>query len=51
MNGKEWNGKGYNKDNEIEYEIKNGNGYIKKYNYEGKLKSEGFYINGKKMEK
>ena len=48
LNGKEWNGKSYNGNNEIECEVKNGNGYIKKYNDGGELKSEGFYVNGKK---
>ena len=29
LNGKRWNGKQYNDNNEKVYEIKNGNGYIK----------------------
>ena len=41
----EW--KGYNKNGEIEYEIKDGKGYIKEYDY-GELKFEGEYLNGKK---
>ena len=30
-NGKRWNGKGYNKKGELEFELKNGNGIIKEY--------------------
>ena len=49
LNGKKWNGKGFNKNNEIEYEIKDGNGNIKVYNYDnGELKFEGEYLNGKR---
>ena len=46
MNGKKWNGKGYNINGNIEYEIKDGNGYIKEYDKNGKLIFEGEYING-----
>ena len=49
-NGIKWNGKGYNENNEIEYEIKNGTGKIKEY-INGRLLYEGEYKNGKKMEK
>ena len=31
LNGNSWNGKGYNKDGIIEFEIKNGNGKVKEY--------------------
>ena len=31
LEGKIWNGKGYNKKDNIEYEIKNGKGYFKEY--------------------
>ena len=31
LNGKLWNGKGYNRDGNFKYEIKNGKGYIKIY--------------------
>ena len=42
-NGKKWNGIGYDiKDNKV-YEIKNGEGYIKEYNDEGKLYIESEY--------
>ena len=34
FNGKKWNGKGYNKDGLMEFEIKKGKGYIKEYNYD-----------------
>ena len=42
-NGKKWNGIGYDiKANKV-YEIKNGEGYIKEYNDEGKLYIESEY--------
>ena len=50
LNGVKWNGKGYNRNSNIEYEIKYGKGIIKEYNYIGKLLFEGEYLNGKKME-
>ena len=43
-----WNGKGYDKNNNIVYELKNGNGYVKEYNDYGKLKFEVKFLNGKK---
>ena len=49
LNGLKWNGKGYNKDNEIIYEIKNGKGIVKEYNNRGdQLIFEGEYLNGKR---
>ena len=47
LDGKKWNGKIYNlEDNKIS-EIKNGTiEYIKEYDIEGDLKYEGKYING-----
>ena len=30
------------------YELKNGEGYIKEYNYKGNLVFEGEYLNGKR---
>ena len=50
MNGVKWNGKEYNS-SKIDYEIKDGKGNIKEYNYIGKLLFEGEYLNGKKNEK
>jgi len=45
--GKRWNGKGYNKNGNIEFEIKDGNGKGKEYNSNnGKLIFEGEYLNG-----
>ena len=46
LNGKKWTGKGYDKDNNILYELKEGNGYIKEYDYKGRLIIEGEYLNG-----
>ena len=34
--------------NNIVYELKNGKGLIKEYNYHGKLEFEGEYLNGKR---
>ena len=52
LNGKKWNGKGYDKKRNIIYELKNGNGYLKKYYYEyydrGHLIFEGEYKNSEK---
>ena len=48
INGLRWNGKGYDNNNEVVYELKNGNGYVKEYYNEGELKFEGEYLNGEK---
>jgi len=48
---KKWNGKGYDENGNIIYELINGNGYVKEYYDEGKLKFEGQYLNGKKTGK
>ena len=44
LNGKKWNGKGYNNFNEFAYELNNGKGFIKEYDYEGQLIFEGEYL-------
>ena len=47
-----WNGKGYDENGNITYELINGNGKVKEYDYEdGKLRFEGDNLNGKKIEK
>ena len=51
LNGKRWTGKGYDFNKKLAYEIKNGNGFIKEYNDNGKLKYEGNYLNGDKYGK
>ena len=43
-----YNGKGYDKNGNIIYEIINGNGKIKEYYENGILSSECEYLNGKK---
>jgi len=43
---KKWNGKGYDKNGSIIYELINGNGKGKEYYNDGKLKFEGEYLNG-----
>ena len=48
LNGKRWNGKGYDSDGTIKYELKEGKGYIKEYNYFGNLIFEGEYSNGER---
>ena len=51
-NDLEWNGKGYNKeDNTIAYEIKNGTGFKKEYNGFGSLIFEGNFLDGKRQGK
>ena len=47
-NGKKWNGKGYDLDNNIAYDLKEGNGLVKEYNENGLLSFEGEYLNGEK---
>ena len=45
---KKWNGKGYDENDNITYELKNGNGNVKEYYNNGELKFEGEYLNGKR---
>ena len=45
-NGKKWNGKGYDTSKNEIYELKNGEGKIKEYDYDGNLMLEGEYKNG-----
>ena len=46
---KKWNGKGYDKNGNIIYELINGNGKVKEYDwYSGELSFEGEYLNGKR---
>ena len=47
-NGIKWNGIGYEPFNNKIYEIKNGKGYIKEYNFLQTLIFEGEYLNGKR---
>ena len=48
---KKWNGKGYDENGNIIYELMNGTGKVKEYNmFNGKLEFEGEYLNGKKIE-
>ena len=48
LNGKRWNGKGFDVNNNLIYELKDGKGYIKEYDSHGELKFEGEYLNGKR---
>ena len=43
-----YNGKGYDVNGNIIYELKNGSGKVKEYGYSGILEFEGEYLNGKK---
>ena len=53
---KKWNGKGYDENGNIIYELMNGTGKVKEYNrnvkeynvFNGKLEFEGEYSNGKR---
>ena len=45
---KKWNGKGYDENGKIIYELINGNGKVKEYNIHGELIFEGEYLNGKR---
>ena len=47
--GKRWTGKGYNDKGIEEYELKDGNGKCKEYNFcTNKLEYEGEYLNGER---
>ena len=49
LNGKKWNGKGYNENGYIAYELKNGNGFVKEFcDNDDDLLFEGEYKNGEK---
>ena len=41
----------YNIEENLEFQIKNGNGKVKRYNQDNKLIFEGEYINGEKKGK
>ena len=48
---KKWNGKGYDENGNVIYEINDGNGSIRQYDDNGELKYEGGYLNGKRSGK
>ena len=49
LEGKKWNGKGYDKNDHIIYELKNGNGLFKELDEFGeKIEFEGDYKNGER---
>ena len=50
LNGKKWNGEGYNTNNEVLYELKFGKGQIMEFNSLGVVKFEGNYIDGELYE-
>ena len=45
---KKYNGKGYDENGNIIYELKNGTGKVKEYWNNGELKFEGEYLNGER---
>ena len=45
---RKYNGKGYDKNGNIIYELINGNGRVKEYNYDNEIIFEGEYKNGYK---
>jgi len=48
INNLKWDGKGYNKKNIMDFQIKAGCGKGKEYNDDGNLEYEGEILNGKK---
>jgi len=48
LNDLKWNGKGYDSNNNIIYELKDGKGFVKEYSNNDKLIFEGEYKNGKR---
>ena len=46
--GKIWNGKGYDINGKLEFEVKNGNGKVKEYKSDEKLLFEGEYLKGER---
>ena len=46
-----WNGTGFDTNGNKNYEIKDGHGKLKEYNYEGNIIFEGEYLNRKKKRK
>ena len=48
LKGRRWNGKGYDYNNNLAYEIKNGKGVVKEYYKNKTLKFIGEYLNGEK---
>ena len=49
LEGKKWNGKGYDAKNNVIYELNNGKGYIKEYDFHNsELIFEGYYENGQR---
>ena len=48
LNEERWNGKGYDENGNIIYELINGNGKVKEYFNKGKLIFEGEYLNDKR---
>ena len=51
LNGKRWNGKAYSRKGILAGELKNGNGFMKEYDYEsGELIFDGEYLNGERKQ-
>ena len=48
---KKWNGRGYDENGNIIYELINGNGKVKEYWDDSRLKFEGEYYNGQRCGK
>ena len=48
FNGKKWTGKEYNLNGNVVFQINNGKGKGKEYDYDGKLNFEGEYLNGER---
>ena len=48
LNGKKWNGKGYSKNGNLLYELKDGNGFVKEYDIKSEILFEGYYKDGER---
>ena len=48
MKGDKWNGKGFDEDENLLYELVDGNGEIEEYDLDGELEFEGELTNGKR---
>ena len=48
LDGQRWNGKGYNKNGSMDFQIKDGSGKGKEYYNDDQLEFEGEYLNGRK---
>ena len=48
LKGKKWEGKGYKKNDEMIFELKDGKGHVKEFNHHYNMLFEGEYLNGER---